>query len=68
MKVGELTLNEVADICKKCDMEESSIEFNCPFTSVILISCNCTYADTHRRIGLNDELVVDETCININNN
>ena len=50
-KVGDLTLNEVADICKKCD--EKNLE-HCPFLNVLLIDCGL-HDDKERRIGLNKE-------------
>lgn len=53
--VGELTLNEVADICKKCD--EEKIE-HCPFINVAFMQCFTN--DKERRFGLNKEIEVDE--------
>lgn len=50
--IGELTLNEVVDLCKKCD--EKNLE-HCPFINVLLIDCFCNN-DTERRIGLDKEL------------
>lgn len=52
MKIGDLTLNEVADICKKCD--EKKIE-HCPFIHVLLIDCFCKDND-ERRIGFDKEI------------
>ncbi len=55
-KIGDLTLNEVADICKKCD--EGEIK-GCPFTNVLFVDCFCSN-DYERRIGLDKEIEVEE--------
>ena len=54
-KVGDLTLNEVADICKKCD--ESKVE-HCPFLNVLLVDCGLD--DKERRMGLDKKIKVDK--------
>lgn len=53
--IGELTLNEVVDVCKKCD--EEKIE-HCPFVGVPFIQCFTN--DKKRRLGLNEEIEVVE--------
>ena len=55
-KIGELTLNEVADICKKCD--ENKID-GCPFINALFVDCFCNN-DDERRIGLDQEIEVEE--------
>ena len=55
-KVGDLTLNEVADICKKCD--EKKIE-HCPFIDILLVDCGFN-DDKDRRRYLDKEIEVDE--------
>ena len=54
--IGNLTLNEVADICKKCD--ESKIGY-CPFNDVLFLKCFCNN-DEERRIGFDKEIEVLE--------
>lgn len=54
-KIVDLTLNEVADICKKCD--EEKIE-HCPFVGVPFVYCFTS--DKKRRLGLDKEIEVDE--------
>lgn len=54
-KIRELTLNEVADICKKCDEEKID---KCPFVNVLFVQCFTN--DKKRRLGLNEEIEVDE--------
>ena len=53
--VGELTLNEVVDICKKCDEEKID---HCPFVNVLFVYCFGN--DKERRFGLDKEIEVDE--------
>ena len=53
--VGDLTLNKIADICKKCD--DGKID-HCPFLNVTFIYCFDN--DEPRRIGLDKEIEVDE--------
>lgn len=55
-KIGDLTLNEVADICKKCD-EDKVIP--CPFYGVLFVDCFCSN-DDERRIGLDKEIEVED--------
>lgn len=54
-KIGDLTLNEVADICKKCD--EKGVEY-CPFLKVLLVDCG--FDDKGRRMNLDKEIEVEE--------
>lgn len=63
MRIGELTLDRVADICKKCENDQLGSE--CPFQKIELINC-CYNNDAERRKHLNDELEVDinECCKN----
>jgi len=55
-KIGELTLNEVADICKKCAEKELD---DCPFVNIVLVDCGF-YDDNDKRNGLNNEIEVEE--------
>lgn len=63
MKIGELTLNEVADICKRCDEDDGvPTKVKCPFTSVLLVDCFSNgVTDVARRLNLDKEL--DENSI-----
>ena len=53
--IGELTLNEVVDICKKCDEEKIDL---CPFVNVLFVYCFDN--DKQRRFGLDKEIEVDK--------
>lgn len=55
-KIGNLTLNEVADICKKCD--EKVLE-HCPFIDILLVDCGFN-DDKDRRRYLDKEIEVVE--------
>ena len=58
MRIGDLTLDRVADICKACD-ETSMLNKNCPFYKVLLVDCACK-CDRERRQGLDDEINLEE--------
>ena len=55
-KIGDMTLSEIADICKKCD--NNKIE-RCPFLQVVLIECGFG-CDKDRRCGLDDVIGLKE--------
>ena len=54
-KIGDLTLKEVVDICKKCD--EEKIDY-CPFANAPVL--HCVDNDKVRRFGLYKEIEVEE--------
>lgn len=58
MRIGELTLDRVADICKTCD-ESTMTDKNCPFYKVLLVDCACK-CDYERRQGLDGEINLED--------
>ena len=54
-KIKDLTLEEVANICKRCD----SI-YGCPFYNVLVVDCQYLITDKDRRTRFESEIEVED--------
>ena len=53
-KIGDLTLTEIASICKNCDEHKFQ---GCPFYSVLIVDCT---VDERREQNLDEEIEMED--------
>ena len=58
-EIKDLTLHEVAIVCKECD--KAGREYKCPFISVVIVNCDTDINDKIRRLNFDKKIELSFT-------